>query len=117
MVINGNGSKFQQWTASGAVATAAWVLVLILYCVFRAFGIEDPIIGQAFLLLTGLWVGNLTLAQGKKQAKTEETAKRAEAKAYELEQRADAQDVRSDDSERRETEWSKHRDHPRDEKP
>lgn len=72
MVTNGNGGgRFHHWMASGLVATVAWVLVLVIYCVFRAFGIEDPLLGQAFLLLTGAWVGNLTLAQGKKNAKVE----------------------------------------------
>lgn len=72
MAINGNGSRFASWTSSGLVTTIAWVVVLIAYCVFRAFGIEDPLLGQAFLLITGAWVGNLTLAQGKKTAKVEE---------------------------------------------
>lgn len=71
MVTNGNGGRFQHWMSSGILATVAWAAVLIIYCVFRAFGIEDPLLGQAFLLLTGAWVGNLTLAQGKKNAKVE----------------------------------------------
>lgn len=102
-MVNGNGdkSKFAQWSANGALATAGWVLVLIVYCTFRAFKIEDPILGQAFLLLTGLWVGNLTIAQGRKASKVEETAVRAEAKA-------DALEVRAEHSERRETEPSLH---------
>lgn len=58
--------------SSGLLATVAWAAVLVIYCVFRAFGIEDPLLGQAFLLLTGAWVGNLTLAQGKKNAKVEQ---------------------------------------------
>lgn len=106
-MVNGNGidkSKFAQWSANGALATAGWVLVLIVYCTFRAFKIEDPILGQAFLLLTGLWVGNLTIAQGKKSAKVEETAERAEAKADALADRATS-------SERRETEPSLHEKH------
>lgn len=70
MVI-GNGGRFQNWMSSGLLATVAWFVVLIIYCAFRAFGIEDPLLGQAFLLLTGAWVGNLTLAQGKKNAKVE----------------------------------------------
>jgi hypothetical protein len=84
MVINGNG-KLSQWTSNGLVATIAWVIVFITYCVFRAFGIEDPLLGQVFLLLTGLWVGNLTIAQGKKNAKIEEKAERAEKRVDELE--------------------------------
>lgn len=70
MSIPGNG-KFANWLSSGLLGTIAWGLVLVIYCVFRAFGIEDPLLGQAFLLLTGAWVGNLTIAQGKKTAKVE----------------------------------------------
>lgn len=84
-MTNGNGGgKFSQWAASGLLATIAWFLVLIIYCTFRAFKIEDPVIGQAFLLLTGLWVGNLTLAQGKKNAKTEEAAEEVKVAAKEV---------------------------------
>jgi hypothetical protein len=67
-----NDGKFSGWMSSGLLATVAWFVVLIIYCAFRAFGIEDPLLGQAFLLLTGAWVGNLTLAQGKKAAKVEQ---------------------------------------------
>jgi hypothetical protein len=129
--VNGD-SKFGRAMSSGLLATIAWGIVLVTYCAFRAFGIEDPILGQVFLLLTGLWVGNLTIAQGKKQARTEEaavtakvTAEEAERKVEELaegaetslhradaaEQRADAAERRADSSEERETEWSKHKDH------
>jgi len=57
--------------SSGLLGTIAWFVVFVVYCVFRAFGVEDPLLGQAFLLLTGAWVGNLTIAQGKKSAKVE----------------------------------------------
>lgn len=111
-MINGNGGgKFAHWAASGALATVGWFIILIVYCTFRAFKIEDPFLGQAFLLLTGLWVGNLTLAQGKKQAKTEEKAEQAVQKVDELQDAVDRSVRRADASERRETEWSKHRDH------
>lgn len=77
MVTNDNsGGRFAHWMSSGLIATVAWFVVLVIYCVFRAFGIEDPLLGQAFLLLTGAWVGNLTLAQGKKHAKVEEEVER-----------------------------------------
>jgi hypothetical protein len=99
--------------------------VLVTYCAFRAFGIEDPILGQVFLLLTGLWVGNLTIAQGKKQAATAQTAAKAQETAVEAERkvetliegaetsklRADQAEKRADAAEGRETEWSKHKDH------
>lgn len=76
MAINGNGDsgKFSRAMSSGLIATVAWVFVLIIYCAFRWIGIEDPFLGNAFLLLTGAWIGFLTLAQGKKQARAEEKA-------------------------------------------
>lgn len=77
--------------ANGLVATIAWGLVLTVYCVFRAFGIEDPLIGQAFLLLTGAWVGNLTLAQGKKAQRVEEIAVNNQAKIDKLAEVAKAE--------------------------
>jgi len=64
--------------SNGLIGTIAWGIVLIAYCTFRAFGIEDPLLGQAFLLLTGAWVGNLTIAQSKKQAAVEEKVNRLE---------------------------------------
>lgn len=57
---------------NGLIATIAWVLVLIIYCVFRANGIEDPALGNVFVVVTGAWVASLTLAQSKKTAKVEE---------------------------------------------
>lgn len=115
MVFSGSNSKFSQWMANGLLSTIAWFVVLIIYCVFRAFGIQDPLLGQAFLLLTGAWVGNLTLAQGKKTAKQEETREEAvhevERKVDRLAENAETSRRRADDSERREGEWSKHKDH------
>lgn len=73
-----DGGRWHRWMSNGLIGTVAWGIVLITYCTFRAFGIEDPILGQVFLLLTGLWVGNLTLAQGKKQAVTERKVERLE---------------------------------------
>jgi hypothetical protein len=130
VVINGNG-KFTHWLSSGLIATIAWFVVLIIYCVFRAVGIEDPLLGQAFLLLTGAWVGNLTLAQGKKQARAEEKAevvservdrlvegsRESARRVNEIEHRAEAAENRADESEAREGEWSQHRDHAGDRSP
>lgn len=118
MTFNGEGNKFTQAMSSGLIATVAWVVVLITYCTFRAFGIEDPIIGQVFLLLTGAWVANLTLAQGKKQARMEETAAVAKTRAEKVERKVDdliegaeVSKKRADASEDREVEWSRHKDH------
>lgn len=79
MSLNGNG-RFNNWVSSGKLITAGWVITLIIYCVFRLRGVEDPTIGNAFFAVTGGWVGFLTLLQGKKTAKTEEKVERLEKK-------------------------------------
>ncbi|QHB37455.1 membrane protein [Mycobacterium phage Leopard] len=98
-----NDSWFNRSMSNGLIATAAWFVLFIVYCVFQALKIEAPALNQAFLLLTGGWVGMLTLAQSRKQAKTEEKAERAEEKVNELIKRAD--------DEGRDSGWSKHKDH------
>lgn len=78
---NGSGGGkdwFSRSMANGLISTIAWTLVLIIYCTFRAFKIEDPLLGQAFLLLTGAWVGTLTIAQGKKNQQTEQKVEKLE---------------------------------------
>lgn len=111
MVFNGDNNRFSQWMANGLVATVAWFLVLGVYCTFRAYGIEDPALGQAFLVLTGAWVGVLTLAQGKKQTKIEEAAQEARVGAAATDRKVERLTERVDESEARESEWSKHKDH------
>lgn len=109
MVTNGNGGgKFGHWMSSGLLATIAWFVVLIIYCIFKAVGIDDPLLGQAFLLLTGAWVGNLTLAQGKKQAKVEDDAATAKIAAEDVERIVEKLVHRADASEKRETKRDKH---------
>jgi hypothetical protein len=93
-MTNGNGGNgFPRWMSVGLVATAAWFLLLILYCVFLWLKIEAPALNNAFLLLTGGWVGMLTLAQGNKNKRVEASvekikeviAKRPDVEASELE--------------------------------
>lgn len=110
MVANGGG-KFGGWMSSGLLATVAWFVVLVIYCIFKAVGIDDPLLGQAFLLLTGAWVGNLTLAQSKKQAKVEENAAEAKIAAEDVERIVEKLVQGAKASELREKEWSKHKDH------
>lgn len=113
----GNGDRFGRWMSNGMLATIAWAVVLVIYCTFRAFKIEDPLLGQAFLLLTGAWVGSLTLAQGRRVAQTEQAAEKAKVEVEEVKEKVEtltkASDVslkRADASEDRETERSKHKD-------
>jgi hypothetical protein len=91
MSFNGNG-RFNNWVSSGKLITAGWFITLIVYCTFRARGIEDPMIGNVFFAITGGWVGWLTLVQGRKNAKDESRADRAEAKVERLERENEAKD-------------------------
>lgn len=67
--------------SSGLLATIAWGFVLVIYCTFRVLGIEDPILGNVFQLLTGAWIAALTLAQGKKTSKVEDRLEKLTALA------------------------------------
>lgn len=75
---NGNGGRFNNWVSSGKLITAGWFVVFVAYCVFKAQGIDDPMIGNVFITVTGGWVGWLTLMQGKKSEKTEDRVARLE---------------------------------------
>jgi hypothetical protein len=68
---DGVNQWFQKAMTNGLIATIAWFIVLILYCAFQALHVDAPGLNQAFLLLTGGWVGMLTLAQSKKNAETQ----------------------------------------------
>lgn len=77
-MANHDNGRFSHWMSSGLLATIGWFVVLAIYCTFRAFGIEDPQLGGAFMLLTGAWVGILTAASAKKRAEVEEKVKKLE---------------------------------------
>lgn len=82
MVINGDG-KFQRWLASGLIYTIGWGVLLVVYSTFQVLKIEAPALDQAFLLLTGGWVGMLTLAQSRKNQKVEEDVSKLKKVAVE----------------------------------
>lgn len=83
-MADGNDTKFQKAMSNGLVATAAWFALLFAYCLFQALRIEVPAINQAFPILTGGWVGMLTLAQGNKNKQIEEKADKAEEDVKQL---------------------------------
>lgn len=68
---------WQAWLQNGRLSTVAWVLVFITYIVFRIMNISDPAMTNAFVTVTGVWVGNLGIAQSKKQSRVEEKADHA----------------------------------------
>jgi hypothetical protein len=116
-----NGRKetaFERAMSNGLLATVAWFILLILYVTFRGFKIEAPGLDLAFQVLTGGWVAMLTLAQSRKNLKTEEevkelkqTVKDEVVRADKSETRANESETRADASEKREKEWSLHQDH------
>jgi hypothetical protein len=62
-----NGDRWQRWLQNGRLATAAWLLVFAAYLGFRLANITAPELTNAFVTLTGIWIGNLGIAQSKKQ--------------------------------------------------
>lgn len=70
--------------SSGLVATIGWGALFVTYCVFKWQKIEAPALDTAFPLLTGGWVGMLTLAQSKKNQKTEEKVDNTQAEVEKL---------------------------------
>lgn len=69
-MANGNDTKFQKAMSSGLVATIGWFALLVIYCTFQALHIDVPAVNNAFPILTGGWVGMLTLAQSAKNRQT-----------------------------------------------
>lgn len=74
-MANGNETKFQKAMSNGLVATVAWFVLLIIYCIFQGLHVDAPALNQAFFMLTGGWVGMLTLAQSNKNKQNEEDTK------------------------------------------
>lgn len=70
-MANGKETAFERAMGNGLLATIAWFVLLILYVVFRSLKIEAPGLDLAFQVLTGGWVAMLTLAQSRKNQKTE----------------------------------------------
>lgn len=96
---------------NGRLSFITWLLMLAVYTGFRAFGIQDTVITNAVIGFTGLLIGNLGIAQGARQTKTEERAKDSAKRIEQLEDAADVSVLRADASEQRESQWSKHKDH------
>lgn len=71
-MANGNGAWFERSMANGLIATIAWGILLIIYSTFRALKIDAPGLDVAFQLLSGGYVGLLTLLAGKKSQKVQD---------------------------------------------
>lgn len=69
-------SSWQNWAADGRLATGAWFIVFCAYLGFRLANIDAPELTNAFVTITGIWVGNLGIAQSKKVSRVEEKVQR-----------------------------------------
>jgi hypothetical protein len=97
-------SRLSPWMRNGRASFLAWVIALAAYIACRFAKIDAPEVTYGLIGFTGLLVGNLGIAQGQRTAKAEQRTKTNTARLDDLENGAAA-------SERRETEWSRHRDH------
>jgi hypothetical protein len=83
MTKNGSGG-FQAWLQNGRLATVVWGIIFMTYVGFRLAKVDAPELTNAFVTMTGIWVGNLGISQGKRSAKTEARAIRTEEKVDQL---------------------------------
>jgi hypothetical protein len=103
MTANGNGApqtRFQKWMSDGIILFVVWLLTLITYIGFRLAKVDAPELFNAFVGLTGIWLSQLGLAQGRKVARVEQ---KVEAIAAKQEHTDDAtKDAIDDAAEKRE---------------
>ena len=59
-------SQWQNWASDGRLATGGWFAVFCAYIGFRLAKIDAPELTNAFVTITGIWVGNLGITQSKK---------------------------------------------------
>lgn len=63
---------YQAWLQNGRFTALVWALVFVVFIMFRIFNIDDGgAVTNAFVAMTGILVGNLGIAQGRRSAKTE----------------------------------------------
>lgn len=86
---NDDGSRWQGMAQDGRLATGAWAFTFLAYLGFRVAKIDAPELTNAFVTITGIWVGNLGIAQSKKTARIQEHAAIVEEKVDKLKKRAD----------------------------
>jgi cell division protein FtsB len=96
---------------NGRASFLAWVISLAAYIACRFAKIEAPEVTYGLIGFTGLLVGNLGIAQGKRNARVEERSVETRRQVRQLEDDAETSRDRADESERRERQWSKHKDH------
>jgi hypothetical protein len=63
-------SKWTLWMRNGRLATIVWFVVLAINVGFKVAKIEAPSMDQLLTAMTGVWIGNLTVAQQARRDKT-----------------------------------------------
>lgn len=56
---------WQKWVSNGRASGVCWLIVLILNVTLRVLKIPAPEIDNLLVVLTGLFVGNLTVSKNK----------------------------------------------------
>lgn len=63
MAKSDDESKWALWMRNGRLATIAWFVVLGINVSFKVANIDAPSMDQLLTAMTGVWIGNLTVAQ------------------------------------------------------
>jgi hypothetical protein len=96
---------------NGRASFVAWVISLAAYVACRFAKIDAPEVTYGLIGFTGLLVGNLGIAQGRRSARVEERSAETRRQVRQLEDDVETGRGRADASERRERQWSRHKDH------
>jgi hypothetical protein len=74
-------SRWQQWTRNGRLATVALAIVFVTWLGFQ-IGVDPvdrpPLLDQILYTMAGAWLGNIAMAQGKKEEAVEQRVKKLE---------------------------------------
>lgn len=60
-----SSSSWQKWVSNGRASGLAWVTVLVISVGLRIAKIPAPEVDSVLVILTGLFVGNLTVHKSK----------------------------------------------------
>jgi hypothetical protein len=106
-----NESRLSPWMRNGRASFLAWVIALAAYLACSFAKVDAPEVTYGLIGFTGLLIGNLGLAQGKRNAQVEDRSKQTRRRVDQLEEDVDNGRTRADRSEYREGQWSQHKNH------
>jgi hypothetical protein len=73
---------YQAWLQNGRFTALVWAVVFVVFITFRVLRIDDGgAVTNAFVAMTGILVGNLGIAQGRRSARSEEDIEKLKATA------------------------------------